>query len=175
MLPLCQLNLTEAPFVPPGLGDLALITVLISGASLPRDEENGDGWQLRAYTSLEGLVEIDPPLHENPLRPFPIRWESIEADYPSHEDANAILEDVPAGYYGLFERHPSSKLGGWPYLIQSEIYWAPHTRHPANPEYVFQIASEAKAHWQWGDGGIGYFGRGTGGATDVWTLSWQCY
>jgi uncharacterized protein YwqG len=75
----------------------------------------------------------------------------------------------------MFEHHPESKIGGWPYLIQSEVFWAPENRHPANPEYVFQIASERKAHWQWGDGGIGYFGRGTGDATEAWTLSWQCY
>jgi hypothetical protein len=140
------------------------------------DAENGDGWQLRAYPSLERLIEIDSPQHDNPIRSFPIRWEPLEADYPSREDVPLELPDgIADDTYELVEHHPVSKIGGWPYLVQSEICWAPHNRHPANPEYVFQIASEPKAHWQWGDGGIGYFGRGTGDARAVWTLSWQCY
>ncbi|HEX8776147.1 MAG TPA: hypothetical protein VF735_21435, partial [Pyrinomonadaceae bacterium] len=64
---------------------------------------------------------------------------------------------------------------GWPTLIQSEIYWAPWNKHPANPEYVFQINSEEKANWRWGDAGVGHFGRGTGVAKNQWALSWQCY
>jgi uncharacterized protein YwqG len=176
MLPLCQLNLAEAPLAPSSLGDLALITVFVSAVRLPVDAENGDGWQLRAYPSLERLIEIDSPQHDNPIRSFPIRWEPLEADYPSREDVPLELPDgIADDTYELVEHHPVSKIGGWPYLVQSEICWAPHNRHPANPEYVFQIASEPKAHWQWGDGGIGYFGRGTGDARAVWTLSWQCY
>ncbi|MHC4974852.1 MAG: DUF1963 domain-containing protein, partial [Planctomycetota bacterium] len=76
----------------------------------------------------------------------------------------------------LFENTPGFKLGGWPTLIQSEIFWAPWNRHPAAPEYVFQIDSTAKGNWSWGDGGVGYFGRGTApGKTDEWALAWQCY
>jgi hypothetical protein len=71
---------------------------------------------------------------------------------------------------------PEFKLGGWPTLIQSEIFWAPWNRHPAAPEYVFQIDSTGKGNWSWGDGGVGYFGRGTApGKTDEWALAWQCY
>jgi uncharacterized protein YwqG len=176
MLPLCQLNLSEMPFVPPNLNGVHLITVFISAVSLPVDAENGDGWQLRAYPSLDGLVHIETPQLDSAIRAFPIRWELVEADYPSYEDvAFEFPADVSSDYYDLFELCPSSKVGGWHSLIQSEIYWAPHTRHPANPECVFQIASEEKAHWQWGDAGIGYFGRGTGKNRDVWVLGWQCY
>jgi hypothetical protein len=86
MLPLCQLNLTEMPFVSPSLRDLSLITVFISSVSLPIDTENGDGWRLRSYPSFKGLVEIEAPEHDRLIRPFPVRWELIEADYPSYED-----------------------------------------------------------------------------------------
>ena len=72
------------------------------------------------------------------------------------------------------ENVPGLKLGGWPTLIQSEIFWAPWNRHPASPEYVFQIDSDEKAQWAWGDAGVGYFGRGTApGRRDEWALSWQ--
>jgi uncharacterized protein YwqG len=176
MIPLCQLNLTEAPYVPPNLEDIALLTIFISAQALPLDTPNGDGWQLRTYSSLENLIEIVEPDHGSQIRPFPIRWELIEEDYPSWEDVTiALPEEIEDNYYDLFEVKDGSKLGGWPSLIQGEIYWAPFNQHPANPEYAFQIDSEAKAGWLWGDSGVGYFGRGTGQAKDTWTLAWQCY
>ncbi|MBN1317777.1 MAG: DUF1963 domain-containing protein [Anaerolineales bacterium] len=176
MLPLCQLNLTEMPFKPEALADVCLITVFISAIELPLETENGDGWELRAYSSLEGLVELKAAEYKSPIRPLPIRWELIEADYPSYDDVAFDLPDeILDEYEDYFETDESSKVGGWPFLIQSEIYWAPHNRHPANPEYVFQIASEKRANWQWGDEGTGYFGRGAGRSRDVWTLNWQCY
>jgi hypothetical protein len=164
------------PFVPPSLDDVSLVTVFISSVSLPIDTENGDGWRLRSYSTFEGLVEIKAPGHDRLIRPFPVRWELIEADYPSYEDIPCRLPaEILENYANLFPNHYSSKVGGWPYLIQSEIYWAPDNNHPANPEYAFQIGSEEKAHWQWGDSGIGYFGRGTDEAREIWALSWQCY
>jgi uncharacterized protein YwqG len=176
MIPLCQLNLTEAPYVPPNLKDIALLTIFISADTLPLDTPKGEGWELRAYASLENLTEIAEPDHGSRIRPFPIRWELIEEDYPSWEDvAIALPKAIEDNYYDLFEVKNCSKIGGWPSLIQSEIYWAPFNRHPANPQYAFQIASEEKAHWMWGDAGVGYFGRGTGQASNTWTLAWQCY
>ncbi len=57
----------------------------------------------------------------------------------------------PGGkYHELLENRHCSKIGGWPSLIQSEIFWAPLNRHPADPEYVLQIDTEPKAHWAWG-------------------------
>ena len=176
MLPLCQLNLADMPYLPPSLNDLSMITMFISAVSLPFEAENGDGWALRAYPSMEGLVEIEAPQHERFIRPFPVRWELIEADYPSYEDAALVLPvQQLRDHRDLFRSDHASKVGGWPALIQSEILWAPFNQHPANPEYVFQIATEEKARWQWGHGGTGYFGRGTGGARDVWALGWQSY
>lgn len=176
MIPLCQLNLTESPYVPSNLEDIAFLTIFISAQELPLDTPNGEGWELRAYSSLENLTEIVEPSHGSHIRPFPIRWELIEEDYPSHEDISiALPEDIDDIYYDLFEVKYCSKIGGWPSLIQSEIFWAPFNQHPANLEYAFQIDSEEKAGWMWGDAGVGYFGRGTGQATDNWALSWQCY
>ena len=176
MLPLCQLNCGEMPFVPDSLSDIAFISVFISQDELPVDMPNGVGWQLRAYPGLDGLIEVAEPRIEGGIKRFPLRWEMIESDYPSLED---VIIELPANvkenYDERFENQHRSKVGGWPSLIQSEIFWAPMNEHPANPEYVFQIDSEEKARWAWGDGGTGYFGRGTGEAKDQWTLEWQCY
>ena len=75
----------------------------------------------------------------------------------------------------MFENQSGTTLGGWPTLVQAECDWGPFNRHPANPEFVFQIDTEPKAHWAWGDSGVGYLGRGIGAHTNVWTLAWQCY
>jgi hypothetical protein len=58
-------------------------------------------------------------------------------------------------------------LGGWPTLIQSEISWG--KKHPAAPEYVFQINTTQKGNWMWGDNGTAK------GRRDEWALDWQCY
>jgi hypothetical protein len=100
----------------------------------------------------------------------------VEEDFPCWEDVDVELpEHIMDNFVDLFPNTPGFKLGGWPTLIQSEIYWAPWKRHPAAPQYVFQIDSDEKARWSWGDRGIGYFGRGTiPGREDEWTLEWQC-
>lgn len=176
MLPLCQINCSEMPYCPDHLSDLALITVFVSQDELPLDAPNGEGWELRAYTRLHNLIEIAEPEHSNPIKPFPIQWQLCENDYPCLDDVTIELSpEVEENFEDLFENQSRSKIGGWPTLIQSEIYWAPWNKHPANPEYVFQINSEEKANWWWGDAGVGHVGRGTGAAKNQWALSWQCY
>jgi uncharacterized protein YwqG len=104
-----------------------------------------------------------------------MRAQVVEVDYPEYEDVpEEIPLEIEETYIDDFENASGFKLGGWPTLIQSEIFWAPFNRHPANPEFVFQIDSTAKGNWSWGDRGVGYFGRGTTeGHRDEWTLAWQ--
>jgi hypothetical protein len=176
MIPLCQLNLTEAPYVPANLKDIALLTIFIAADAFPVDTPNGDGWELRAYSSLEGLTELVEPDHGSGLRPLPIRWELIERDYPSYEDApEELLESLNGEDSSDFEVAHCSKIGGWPSLIQGELSWGSSDPGQDDFEYAFQIASEEKSQWAWGDSGIGYFGRGTGSSAGVWALSWQSY
>lgn len=132
---------------------------------------------LRAYPTLDGIVVIDESENRGFIKPFPIRWEAIEEDYPTWDDA-AFMElpqELDDNYYDLFETQQGTKIGGWPHYIQSGIFGTPPNQHPPDPEYAFQIDSEEKAHWAWGDGGTGYFGRGTGDTRNQWTLEWQCY
>src|SRR5438093_5446223 len=82
MMPLCQLNLTECPFVPEALSDIALIALFIDPDDLPLDTPNGDGWMLRAYPNLDGLSPVQQPQYDWQIKPFPIRWELLEEDYP---------------------------------------------------------------------------------------------
>lgn len=177
MLPLAQINLAELPFRPPRLDDLAFITVFVDPDDYPNDDPNGKRWCLRAYPSLDGLVPLPRPAAKFAIKALPMKPRIVETDFPCHDDVNIELdEDVDEAYYDIFENIDGFKLGGWPSLIQSEIFWAPHNAHPAAPEYVFQIDSTEKGQWAWGDSGVGYFGRGTApGRENEWTFEWQCY
>ncbi len=187
MWPLAQLVLSQLPFRPPRLDDLAVITVFVGPHQLPRlSAPNGEGWCLRAYGPGISLVPLAAPPIQAPVRPFPLRPIVVEEDYPMHEDVprdvwplvDQLEQTEGSEYYDcdFVKTADGLKLGGWPSLIQSEIFWAPNQAHPARPEFVFQIDSTEKGNWGWGHGGVGYFGRGTRvGERDTWALEWQCY
>jgi uncharacterized protein YwqG len=175
---LAQINVDDLPFRPLRLSDIGLITIFIgSSDDLPIDEPNGQNWCLRAYQNTDGLVLLDVMNSGSSIKPFPMRPRVVEEDYPCWEDIPyECPEEIEDDYYDLFENIPGFKLGGWPDLIQSEIFWAPLNKHPIIPEYVFQIDTTEKGNWMWGDNGVGYFGRGTAkGHENEWALAWQCY
>jgi uncharacterized protein YwqG len=177
MLPLCQLNITTLPYKPESLKDIAFITIFIDEEIPSDDEPNGTKWCLRAYENLADLVVLEQPEIDSPIKPFQLRPKLVTQDFPCHEDCPIELpEEMEENYYDLFKNTDGIKIGGWPTLLQGEIFWASFNQHPAKPEYIFQIDSVEKAQWQWGDGGVGYFGRGTEkDKTNEWTFSWQSY
>jgi len=173
---LCQINLTELPFRPPRLDDLEFITVFVGPDELPIGHPNGINWCLRAYRSISQLVPLAGSQTGSPMKPFPMRPKIIEEDYPCWADVPCAVPPDINRYYELYQNMEGFKLGGWPTLIQSEIFWAPWQSHPIHPEYVFQIDTTEKGNWMWGDNGVGYFGRGTvAGRQDEWAIEWQCY
>ena len=159
LAPLAQLNLTEAPYVPPNLQDLEMLTVFRT-AEPPMGGANGQGWLVRGYPSIADLVEIDDPPPSDPFRPFPGRWTHLEADYPSWEfvaDEIEITDEVSDEWSEIrddFCTAQGTKIGGWPYPVQHEIGWG----DPAI-DYVLQFDTEAKAEVFWVDRGIAYLGR----------------
>jgi uncharacterized protein YwqG len=176
MHPLCQINVVELPFRPAGLEDVQMVTVFIGPSELPYETPNGVGWCLRAYQDVQALVPLEGAPRGSAIRAYPMRPEVVEEDFPCWEDVSIELpESVEERYDDLFPNAGGVKLGGWPSLVQSEIDGPPRDPQAA-PRYVFQIDSVEKAHWQWGDSGVGYFGRGSTPETSSdWFLSWQCY
>ena len=174
---LCQINVEELPFRPLGLDDIRFIAVFVGPDELPDSTENGTNWCLRAYPQSKSLVPLAQVDSAGQIKALPMRPQIVEEDYPMWEDVNIGLpEAIEDDYYDHFENVGGLKIGGWPTLIQSEIYWAPWNKHPAAPRYVFQIDSTEKGNWMWGDGGVGYFGRGTAeGHENDWACEWQCY
>jgi len=174
---LCQINLTVLPFRPLRLDDIAFITVFIGPNELPDNDVNGASWCLRAYKSTDALIPLAQRETGTGMKSFPMRAQTAQTDFPCWEDVPIKLpEEIEEKYHDLFENLSGFKLGGWPTLVQSEIHWSAGNKHPAKPEFVFQIDSTEKGNWAWGDGGVGYFGRGTApGKEDEWTIEWQCY
>jgi hypothetical protein len=175
---LAQIDLTQLPFRPAGLEDLAMITVFIADDPPYEGEPNGAGWCLRAYPDLSALVPLEQVDTGSEIRAFPMRPEVIEEDYPTWDDAadEDLPEEVAARYHDFFETAEGFKLGGWPFLAQHSIEWDGPTVRPARTRFVFQIDSTDKGNWMWGDSGFGYFGRRTTpGRPDEWVMSWQCY
>jgi hypothetical protein len=102
------------------------------------------------------------------IKPFPVRWELVEDDFPargSFYDYFGFPSPPPDNFLELWlEKFPlelldefpevlptygCSKVGGWPDLVQGRIFH----RHPAKPEYVFQVAAERQANLYWVDAG----------------------
>jgi hypothetical protein len=175
LLFVCQMNLATAPAVPPLLADIRLITFFVTPEPGVLHQENGADWQLRAYTSLEGLVPMVAPAGAPKVgKGFECRWEECE-DHPNYDDPEMV---IPAGSHRPrieLENIARTKIGGYASTIQSAPWWG-HTDHPSNPKYCLQINSEEKAGLIWGDGGTIYAARGTeSGSLDQWFLDWQSF
>jgi len=174
---LAQINLADLPYKPKGLEDLEFIAIFIGPNELPVDEPNGTKWLIRTYSNLSQLIPLEAAETNSGIKPFPMKAREVQEDFPCWEDVPIDCpEEIDDDYYDLFENVRGFKLGGWPTLIQSEIFWAPWNKHEAEPRYVFQIDTTEKGNWMWGDNGVGYFGRGTTkGKENEWALEWQCY
>ncbi len=174
---LAQINLTDFPFKPKGLEKIEFITVFIGPRELPVDTPNGNNWEIRTYENLSDLIPLNQLDTGSWIKPFPMKSRVVEEDYPCWEDVPVECpEEIEDDYYDLFDNVNGFKFGGWPTLVQAEIFWAPWNKHEACPEYVFQIDTTEKGNWMWVDNGVGYFGKGTAeGKEGEWTLSWQCY
>ena len=184
LLPLCQLNISEAPFAPENIRDLSLIAVFVAKDFYDVDTLDtrlaNDGsdhpWCIRAYARLDGLVTLTIPEFDSPIRPFEARWRDIERDYPTHDllpvDPPPEIEE---DYYDIegIRTLEGTKLGGWPLCIQSEPWWDHHASG-REFEYALQVDSEEKAHWMWGDRGAAYFARSKADP-NRWAFDWQCY
>ncbi|GAB3499220.1 hypothetical protein GCM10027341_22050 [Spirosoma knui] len=175
MFPLCQLYLEEFPVKPTLLSDITLLTVFVAAQSIPDAEDaNGTSWCLRAYTADDDLIPLTPVRTTSPIKPFQMLPEVINQDFPHYDDCPIPIPDkFSDDYSDLFPSAGGIKLGGWPTLIQGEIDW--RTSSEGNDiEFAFQVDSLEKAHWQWGDNGVAYFGRSRANP-NLWAFSWQCY
>jgi hypothetical protein len=167
LFPLLQIRMSELPYVPEALQSLELLVLFfpMGGRNYPFDKPHGEGWLIREYQSLEGLVPL--PEIPAPYNPLPIRWSRVEDDTPGWEDAWDLLDlsavnddDEASQLFYDFSTYPQTKLGSYPFEVQHGV---------GLENFVFQVGSEEKARWQWVDRGIAYFFR-----TPEGEWRWDC-
>lgn len=185
MAAVCQVKLDELPFRPAALEDLDFVCLYMAidpqgDYVLPNSTPNGEGWEVRAYAHGAPLAEATDQRVGGRIRPAPLAFTLLDEDFPDWDDAVTLLDQAGIDRDDLwYHEHVGRaaqgiKVGGWPFLIQSEIYWAPWNRHPANPSFAMQIDSIPEIGLFWGDQGVLYLGRGDFAHRDQWALEWQC-
>jgi hypothetical protein len=179
--PVLQVRIADLPAPVADLADLAFIQLF---ADFESDGTLGDSmrsgypdlpacWKVRTFTKDDSLVDISPP---NDLAPwaiptYRIGWDAV-IDAPCWEDAGVASKDWPSDDDGL-NILAGIKVGGWPSLVQSGIFWAPLNQHPSSPRHVLQLTVDCGL--MIGDCGTMFIGRGKRNHPEEWALEWQCY
>jgi uncharacterized protein YwqG len=172
MSPLMQVKVDELPHVPDALGKTKFLVVFFNREEIPFDQENGNGWLIREYDSIEGLVPLPKASEGDAVKDFPIKWKLSDNEGPGWEDAWGVTdlgsinesEEASDLFFDRFLNHSGTKFGGWPSDIQHGL--------GGDGEFVFQIGSEEKPRWMWADNGIGYFLKEENGD---WSFQCQFY
>lgn len=158
MFPLFQLCLDNLENIPKILSETKVLTVFIA-EELPMDlTENGNDWLIREYKKSDNLIIKEVTNPKSFIKPFPLTPKIIEEDYPvwdggglTSEMEDKILElensKIIDSYYDITENQYGHKLGGYPSFCQSGVDFGD------DYEFVFQIASDEKAHFNVVDSG----------------------
>lgn len=93
MFPLIQVRVSELPFVPSQLHDIALLVLFHNLHTHPFDLPHGEGWLIREYADFTDLRPL--PAVSIPYKPFPIRWSRVEDDTPGWEDLEEVIDASP--------------------------------------------------------------------------------
>jgi hypothetical protein len=167
---ICQLNLTDAPYVPEILADIKLITIFVSP-----DFVYSDHICIRAYNDLNGLVPLNPPRAATFPKGFEVGYE-LAYDIPISSDSVSNNEEhltPQPSDVNKFTHKVCSKIGGYSSDIQYEPF---EDGNLAKPEFCLQINSEMKVGLVWGDSGSLYIARGTAkGYEDKWFFDIQFF
>lgn len=158
---LLQLNLNDLPFRPPGLQNVAFVSLFVASPENSEKKENGSSWCLRTYkdiAALEALVDPRPGSEMVPLG-LPHLVEDFPEDHGGDEKIDPVLWRQ---FKAQYPTRSGIKLGGWPPSPLVDLL----DRHPSNPDFVFQV--------DFGIGAWAALGRGTKpGMKDKWVLQWQ--
>ena len=183
--PVCQLNLTKAPFVPANLTDLSMIQVFVAEdcmlagnvISNSSDKVPNSPFFIRCYRDIDALQPAVVPDHGSSILPFEARWnDDPSTDYPTHDTMPIDFDALGIGDFydqdgidGVWR----TKIGGWPSCIQSEPWWD-YREDGAEFEFALQINSEDKSKCWWGDGGSVYIARHRSDP-NLWAFDTQCF
>lgn len=162
MIPLATIFPGDSDYVPKQLKGISLITIYLSNELLKNlgSEDYQEWFEINVYENLDDLVSCE---HQSDvIDPFPLVPKFVDNEFPSWEDIEEdlfnIINDMENNdgidYYGdIHEANYSKhKIGGYPSVIQSGV------GYDEGFEFVLQISSDEKAHFNIVDSGNFYFG-----------------
>lgn len=125
MLPFAQFYLPALSTSLPALANTKLITLFMSSEFPEHFEKMGDNWLIREYPSLEGLERKDFIPGHSYLKPFPLKAETVDEDYPLWDGGGVEFElesHIVAlenegkirNYYDFTSHSYGHKFGGLP-------------------------------------------------------------
>jgi hypothetical protein len=178
LLPLAQFYISSLPFAPSCLSCVRVLTVFISEPMPEPFEEMGNNWVVREYSHDEVLVHKELHAEKPYLKPFPLKAELVDEDYPlwdggglPSELAQEILRLEKQGeiedYYDLISHVYEHKIGGYPSFCQSGV-------DPGDGfEFAFQVSSDSKIQLNVVDSGSLMFWKHKD--TGQWALYYDFY
>lgn len=178
LLPYAQFYLPNLPFNSPLLTGVRVLTVFVSAPLPEHFEPMGSNWVIREYGPDDILVRKALPVEGSFLKPFPLRAEVVQEDFPlwdgggipedlEHEISKMEREGVIESYYDLITHTYEHKIGGYPSFCQSGV-------DPGEGfEFVFQISSDAKINLKVIDNGSLMFWKHV--ETGEWALYYDFY
>jgi len=179
MLPLAQLYLPSFPYIHPSVKNTQVLTVFISSEFPETFEDMGKNWVIREYENIDDLVINKEIIYSNSfLKPFPVKTEFIENDYPLWDGeeipskiADAVLKLEDDGkiesYYDIANNVYEHKMGGYPSYCQSGINFG------EDFEFVFQISSDSKIQLNVVDNGSFMFAKNN--KTSKWVIYYDFF
>ena len=178
MLPILQICLNGLPYIPEELKGTKALTVFVSEDMPGRLANNGNNWVIREYKEDDLLVLKDICNQSSPVKPYPLKSQLIEEDYPvwdsgdipmEIEDELVEMEDSGeiTDYYDYTDCFAGHKIGGYPNYIQSGIDFGD------GYEFMIQIASDEKANLNIIDSGNFYLAKNS--QTGDWRLYCDFY
>ncbi|AYN96963.1 DUF1963 domain-containing protein [Pseudomonas sp. LTJR-52] len=178
MLPLAQFHIPGLPFCSPLLSDTYVLTLFMSKTYPEQFETIGRNWLIREYGSHEHLERREESVPVPSLKPFPLRAELVDADFPLWDGGGVppVLEEEllrleRAGeiesYYDIISHTYGHKIGGYPSFCQAGV-------DPGEGfEFVFQLSSDAKVGLNVVDNGSLMFWKHED--TGEWVLYYDFY
>ncbi len=185
MVGVCQINLSDAPYVSEQLAGIKFIAIYFACHrmetiydSMPvyieidppiTQEDFQTKMVLRTYSTLDDLVSYEnrPKLLPD-IKPYGVRFELVQDPIPNYEEIHEWREtkgisDATIDHIieAIEQSHPAhrddhTKLGGYPALIQD----------PICEPLAFQLGSDREVGFMWMDSGCYFFWRDPD--TNIW-------
>jgi len=173
MRAVAQFKLKDAHWIPPELEGIELFTFFLDMTADPIGNQsfNGDGWCLRAYDAIAGLVPLEEPPTSEDLWEYEAWLETVDNDLDTRGEGNetrilAYRDEHAIDGLGVYAGH---KLGGRPNVFGQELDWGQDSPY----RYAIQIDSDEDIGFAIGANAGRIFLARSGGSLSDWAMLYQ--